>query len=152
MNAVELQKFVRSKIPLAEFMQVAVIAAEPDSVKVGAPIEPNSNVHSTLFGGSATAIGLIAAWCLVFQRMQQDALGSNLVVIRQTTTYLRPVTAAFTAAAKFENETVWSDFVAALRRKGRARLFVTALIQQDGEIGARIEAEFAADVRGDQVD
>lgn len=146
MKAIELQSFVRTKIPAAEFMQVAVITAEPDLVEVGAPLAPNSNVHGTLFGGSATAVGLIAAWCLVYQRMQQDHLGSNLVVMRQVTNYLRPVTGAFTATAKFESETAWSDFIAALNRKGRARIAVIATLQQDGEIGARIEADFAANV------
>ncbi len=147
MNNAELQDFVRSKIPVADFMQITVTKVESDLIEVCAPLAPNSNVHGTLFGGSSTAIGLVAAWMLVFMRMQQEGLGSNLVVLRETTNYLRPVTGAFTAIAKFENENIWNDFVAALNRKGRARIPVVSTIRQDGEVGARIEAEFAANIR-----
>ncbi|NBO77191.1 MAG: hypothetical protein EBV28_09360 [Betaproteobacteria bacterium] len=62
LNASELQALIRSRIPVADFMQLEVRLLTPDQVDISAPLEPNRNVHGTLFGGSGTAIALVAAW------------------------------------------------------------------------------------------
>lgn len=144
MNSQELQIFVRSKIAVADFMQIAITKLEPDFIEISAPLAPNANVHGTLFAGSATAIAMVAAWCLVYERMQQAGLGSNLVVVRQSTNYLRPIKNDFTASARFAGENAWQNFVSAMNSKGRGRIPLMVDIKQGDEIGARIEAEYAA--------
>lgn len=146
MNAQELQNLVRAKIAAADFMQIAITQLESDALEISAPLAPNANVHGTLFAGSATSIAMVAAWCLVYERMQQENLGSNLVVVRQATNYLRPVNGDFTASARFANENAWQNFVDALRAKGRGRISLVVDIKQGDEIGARVEAEYAASI------
>lgn len=146
MNAQELQTLVREKIAAADFMQITIAKLESDFIEISAPLAPNSNVHGTLFAGSATSIGMVAAWCLVFHRMQQTNLGSNLVVVRQATNYLRPVSGDFTASARFAGNTAWQDFTDRLNKKGRGRIALVVDIKQGDEIGARIEAEYAASI------
>lgn len=146
MNSQELQDLVRAKIAVADFMQIAITKLESDFLEISAPLSPNANVHGTLFAGSATAIGMVAAWCLIFQRMQLENLGSNLVVVRQSTNYLRPIKSDFTASARFSGENAWQDFVDALHSKGRGRISLVVDIKQGGEIGARLEAEYAAHI------
>lgn len=92
MNAAELQALIRSRIPVADFMQLEVLSLTPDQVDISAPLEPNRNVHGTLFGGSGTAIALVAAWSLVHARMHAQGLLQPLVVAQQSTQYFKPVT------------------------------------------------------------
>ena len=143
----ELQTFIRTKIPAAEFMQVAVTRAEPDMIEVSAPLAPNSNVHGTLFGGSSAAIGLVAAWSLVYQRMLLDRIDATLVVSRHSMTYLRPVGGSFSALAQFADAQAWPHFTAALSENGKGRVCAAVKVLYNGKEAARLDAEFAASAR-----
>lgn len=147
MSPDQLQSYIRRHIPVAEFMQVSVRRADPDVVEVEAPLPPNLNVHGTLFGGSATAIALIAAWSLVFLRMRTSSLNGGLVVHRQNTTYHKPVAGAFTVQATFASDNAWGEFVESIGRRQRGRIGVVGALRCEGEVAARLEAEFAAVVQ-----
>ena len=41
----------------------------PDTVVIEAPLAPNINHRKTVFGGSASALGILAAWSLVHLRL-----------------------------------------------------------------------------------
>ena len=140
-----LQALIRGRIPVADFMQLSVQSLQADQVIIEAPLDPNRNVHGTLFGGSGTAMSLVAAWSLVHARMQDEGLQAPLVVARQTTQYFRPVDGAVTARAVFENDESWADFTQALVQGRRARVNEVVELQQAGrEVAARTEAVFAA--------
>lgn len=140
-----LEELIRSRIPVADFMQLTVESLDANSVVVTAPLEPNRNVHGTLFGGSGTAIALVAAWSLVHARMQVEGLKAPLVVAKQTTVYLKPVTGRVTARAVFETAEAWGAFTRSLGEGQRARVGVVVELQQTpGEVAARVEALFAA--------
>ena len=149
MNPQDLETLIRSRIPVADFMQLHVQQVQADLVQLSAPLEPNRNVHGTLFGGSGTAIALVAAWSLVYARMQDEGLDAPLVVARQTTHYFKPVTGPVTARATFESANTWADFTQRLAQGQRARAgVVVELVQASapvpGEVAARVEALFAA--------
>ncbi len=140
----ELETYLRSKIPLMNFMQVSVLHVAADTLVVGAPLEPNLNVHHTFFGGSASALSLAAAWSLLQIRMTTEGLDGNLVVHRNTITYLRPVTGAVTAEATFAQPDAWPGFVDTLARKGRARITMSTRLMFDGHVAAQLDGEFVA--------
>ena len=145
MSPNELEAFIRSRIPVADFMQLSVLQLLPDRVELAAPLEPNRNVHGTLFGGSGTAIALVAAWSLVHARMQAEGLNAPLVVARQTTHYFKPVTGRVTAQAVFDTAQAWPEFARRLAEGHRARVGVVVELQQTaGEVAAQVEALFAA--------
>ena len=47
-------------------MGIDVVAAGPDGVTLGAPLEPSINHRDTVFGGSAAAVAILSAWGLLF--------------------------------------------------------------------------------------
>ena len=145
MNAAELQALIRSRIPVADFMQLEVRSLTPDQVDISAPLEPNRNVHGTLFGGSGTAIALVAAWSLVHARMHTQGLLQRLVVAQQSTQYFKPVTDRVLARAVFAHPQAWGEFTQRLAQGQRARVPVQVELQQhEGQTAARVEALFAA--------
>ncbi len=145
MNAAELQALIRSRIPVADFMQLEVRSLTPDQVDISAPLEPNRNVHGTLFGGSGTAIALVAAWSLVHARMHAHGLRQPLVVAQQSTQYFKPVTGRVLARAVFAHPQAWGEFTQRLAQGQRARVPVQVELQQhEGQTAARVEALFAA--------
>jgi thioesterase domain-containing protein len=61
MDARELQAYLHAHIPLSAAMQVSVDAVAADGVTLRAPLAPNINHRETVFGGSASAVAILAA-------------------------------------------------------------------------------------------
>jgi thioesterase domain-containing protein len=62
MDARELEDYLHVHIPLSAAMQVAVVAVDASGVTLAAPLAPNINHRDTVFGGSASAVAILAAW------------------------------------------------------------------------------------------
>jgi thioesterase domain-containing protein len=70
MNAHDLQAYLHERIPLSRAMEVAVREAGSDGVVLYAPLAPNINHRDTVFGGSASAVAILAAWSALYVRMR----------------------------------------------------------------------------------
>lgn len=144
MNPSELQAYLYEHIPLTKAMQVEVVRIEPDSVVLGAPLEPNINHRDTVFGGSASALAILSAWALLYTRLLDERVESRLVIQRQTMSYERPIAGEFTASSSLAQAGDWSRFAVTLRRRGRARIRVAAVLTSAGRIAGRMEGDFVA--------
>ena len=143
----DLQTLIRTGIPLANFMQLSVLDVRPDGVDLSAPLEPNLNVHGTLFGGSGAAMALVAAWSLAHTRLHSEGCEVPLVVVKQGMQYFKPVRSTVLARARFAQGQGWAPFVQALEQGQRARLGVVVELAPEphpDEVAARLEATFAA--------
>ena len=74
MNPHELESYLHEQIPLSQAMAVRVVSVSDDSVVLGADLAPNINHRETLFGGSASAIAILAAWSLVHSRLHSAGM------------------------------------------------------------------------------
>lgn len=144
MNPSELQAYLYEHIPLARAMQVEVVRIEPDSVVLSAPLEPNINHRETVFGGSASALAILSAWALLYTRLLDERVESRLVIQRQTMSYERPIAGEFTASSSLAQAGDWNRFAVTLRRRGRARIRVAAVLTSAGRIAGRMEGDFVA--------
>jgi thioesterase domain-containing protein len=140
----ELEAYLHEHIPLSRAMQVAVDAAGPDAVVLRAPLAPNINHRDTVFGGSASAVAILAAWSLLHLRLRAQGLASRLVIQRNTMDYALPILGGFTARSALERPEAWPQFVRMLARKGRARMAVVAVLEADGQVVGRLAGEFVA--------
>lgn len=124
-------------------MGVTVLAVTPDAVVLHAPLAPNINHRETVFGGSASAVAILAAWALLHTRLGAAGIASRLVIQRNSMEYERPITGAFTARSSLEAAD-WPKFVAMLARKGKARITVHSTLEQDGMVVGRLQGDFVA--------
>jgi thioesterase domain-containing protein len=143
-NAIELEQYLHEHVPLSRAMQVSVLSVQADGVTLGAPLAPNINHQDTLFGGSAAAIAILAGWSLLHTRLAVLGLSSRLVIQRNSMSYDLPITGAFTARSFVRAPAVWEPFILMLKRKGRARLSVSCILEFEGQPAARLEGEFVA--------
>lgn len=144
MNESELENYLHRNIPLSLAMQVSVESVGTGGIVLAAPLAPNINHRETLFGGSAAAIAILAAWSLLHVRMRAAGVRSRLVIRDSAMHYDRPVTAAFTARSFLPDADAWDPFLRTLARKGKARITVAARIEQEGASAGRFEGQFAA--------
>ena len=95
-----LEDFLTQQMPLSQAMQVTVLAVSEESVLLSAPLGPNLNHHATVFGGSACAVAMLAAWSLLYVRLRPAFPAVSIVIQRQRMTYQRPMQGSFAARAR----------------------------------------------------
>jgi thioesterase domain-containing protein len=144
MRPAELERYLHEHIPLTRAMAVSVLSVDDHAVVLAAPLAPNTNQRDTVFGGSASALAILAAWSLLHVRLHAAGIASHLVIQRNTMDYERPIAGAFTARALFEDPERWRRFTHTLARKGKARITMSAVLEHAGGIVGRLSGEFVA--------
>lgn len=142
MKPAELQEYLRTRIPLAQAMGVEVRSLGDGGIELFAPLAPNTNHRDTVFGGSASAVAILAAWGALYVRMRSEGRAGRIVIRRNTMTYERPITDGFTATATPPGDAAWSKAVAALGKGRPARVHVSATLECLGERVGALEGEF----------
>ncbi|MFL6623551.1 MAG: YiiD C-terminal domain-containing protein [Sulfurifustis sp.] len=144
MSTDELTQYLHQHIPMSQHMGVRVRAAAPDAVTLAAPLAPNINHRETVFGGSASAVALLAAWTLLYVRLRAESINARVVVQYNTIDYDRPITGDFTATAALADAAAWRKFLEMLRRRGRARIAVGVALYCNGEKVGALAGDFVA--------
>jgi thioesterase domain-containing protein len=144
MSEAELEAYLHDHIPLSKAMQVSVDAVAPDAVVLRAPLAPNINHRDTVFGGSASAVAILAAWSLLHTRLRREGVASRLVIQCNTMDYALPILGEFTATSALEQPDQWPRFMRTLARMGRARTGVVAVLEERGQVVGRLTGEFVA--------
>lgn len=139
-----LEHYLHEHIPLSAAMEVGVVSIAPESVVLSAPLAPNINHRATVFGGSASAVAILAAWSLLHLRLTGAGLESRLVIQRNTMDYLAPITGTFTARSFLAPDADWDGFTRMLARRGKARIGVHAVLEAEAAEVGRLTGEFVA--------
>jgi thioesterase domain-containing protein len=143
MNAEQLEEYLRDRIPLSRAMAVEVRSAGPGGVELFAPLAPNINHRDTVFGGSASAVAILAAWSALHVRTRAAGLTVRIVIRRNTMSYERPITGGFVARAAAPGDDAFAKLVATLQRGRPARVHVDSTLECDGETVGHLDGEFA---------
>lgn len=142
MRADELQAFIRERIPLSNAMDVCVRSISTGQVVLSAPMAPNLNHRDTVFGGSASALAILAAWSMVRVRMQAEGLEGRIVIRRNTMSYEQPMAADFSATASAPDPLEWDRLRAALGRGRPGRVWVNSILECAGQRAGELAGEF----------
>jgi thioesterase domain-containing protein len=140
----EVEAYLRRHIPLSAAMGVRVIACAPKGVTLAAPLEPNINHRATVFGGSASAVAILAAWTWLHFTLRAAGQPSRLVIQRNTVDYLAPITGEFEAHCAPPSAGALEKFLRMLRRHGKARLEVGAVLTCEARKVASFSGEYVA--------
>lgn len=139
-----LQQYLHDHIPISAAMGVEVLQAAREGVVLRTPLEPNINHRDTVFGGSASAVAILAAWSLVHLRLREAGITSRIVIQRNIQDHDLPIPGRFTVRSFIEDPIRWERFLKLLKRRGRARVAVSALLEHEGEPVGRFEGVFVA--------
>jgi len=142
-----LQHYLHEHIPLAGAMQVHVDAISTHALTLSAPLAPNINHRDSLFGGSASAVAILAAWAYLHNRVRQQGLSPTLVIQRNSMTYDQPVLGDFSATARLVDEARWPVFLRMLQRRGKARIAVASVLEYDTVAAGHFSGDFVAVLR-----
>jgi thioesterase domain-containing protein len=141
-STAELERYLHAHIPISAAMGVEVHTASASGVRLRAPLEPNINHRSTVFGGSASAVAILAGWTLLHVRLSQGGHGSRIVIQNSYVHYDAPIDGAFDAVALPPPDEVWARFVKTLDRRGKARIEIRVTLEQDGQLAGGLTASY----------
>lgn len=142
MDAIELESYLHERIPLSRAMAVEVREATADRAQLYAPLAPNINHRDTVFGGSASAVAILAAWSLVRVRMLDEGLAGRIVIRRNSTSYERPIKDGFTATSSAPDPREWARLRSALARGRPGRVQVGVQLECHGAKVGELVGEF----------
>ncbi|MEM7594142.1 MAG: YiiD C-terminal domain-containing protein, partial [Cyanobacteria bacterium P01_A01_bin.83] len=139
-----IQAYLYEQIPISKAIQVQVIARSNNLVKLSAPLQPNINHRSTVFGGSASALAILSAWTLVNFRLRSEGINSRLVIQKNTLSYDKPINSDFEAISSLRDQEKWDRFTKILRRKQKSRIAINSVLQCRGEEVGKFTGVFVA--------
>lgn len=142
MDAKALKNYLHEHIPLSKAMGVEVRSASREAVTLAAPLAPNINHRETVFGGSASAVAILAAWSLLYVRLEAEGMGKRIVIHSNTIEYNKPILGDFLAIALAPDEEAWKKLLAAVRRNRMARIAVRSRLECAGVDVGGFEGEF----------
>src|SRR6185295_7359249 len=79
-SGAEVEAYLHRHIPLSAQMGVSVVTCDATGVTLRAPLAPNINHHSTVFGGSTSAVGILSAWAWLHFALRSAGHTSRLVI------------------------------------------------------------------------
>ncbi len=147
----ELERYLHEHIPISSAMGVRVVSCAAAGVTLAAPLAANINHRATVFGGSASAVAILAAWTYLHSVLRGTGLATRLVIQRNTIDYLAPITADFEAECASVGAVEIERVVRTLRRHGKARITLAARLTCAGSEVATFSGEYVAvrlDARG----
>ena len=140
----QLQNYLHRNIPLSVAMGVSVVSVSVEEVVLSAPLAPNINHKSTVFGGSLAAVATLSCWSLLYANLQQVSARYQIVVTHSEIQYFQPVHHDFEARCSFSDKIRWKGFLKRLHRMGKARIQLKATIGGENDPAVGFQGTFAA--------
>lgn len=80
-----------STIPLSKFMQLNVASFDGRQLCCQVPIEPNINLHQTMFAGSIYTLATLTGWGLQYLQLKAAGLSGSQVLADAEIRYRKPI-------------------------------------------------------------
>jgi thioesterase domain-containing protein len=139
-----VEAYLHEHIPLSAAMGVRVLQADGEGVRLEAPLRANLNHRATAFGGSVSALAILAGWTLVHRHLRERGLSVHTVIHRSEVHYDRPISGDFQARTLPVAPEAWERLVRALERRGKGRVRVAVVIESDGAQACTFEGSYVA--------
>lgn len=143
-SAAEVERYLGEHIPLARALGARVERYDARELRVRAPLTPNLNHRDTAFGGSLSALAILAGWARVTFDLRAEGERAHVVVQRAVVDFDAPVESTFEVRIAAFGGADWAAFRRTLTRRRKARIAVQGTLLADGEPVARFDARYVA--------
>ncbi len=114
------QAAIYNNIPLVENMQLQLQTISSHRITATAPIAPNINDKSTVFGGSSAALMTICGWSLIKYQLESYQLANDVVIHQSKLRWNQAQTDDLIITATTESDINWTDLITTLKNKNRS--------------------------------
>jgi thioesterase domain-containing protein len=138
----EIQELLHSKIPITRAMGVRVVAYDGERLVLSAPLALNVNHLGTAFGGSLNALAVLSGYGLLWLELREA--DCHIVIRESSISYERPVRGEILAICVRPEADALAEFRQAFHQKGKARIALSATIEDEGITAVRFRGTFVA--------
>lgn len=143
MNLVwQIQELLHTKIPITRALGVTVEAYDGERLVLTAPPDSNVNHMGTAFGGSLNALAVLSGYGLLWLELQDTQC--HIVIRESSISYYHPVRSDIRATCVRPREESLSEFKKTFHEKGRARIALSATIEDKGITCVSFQGTFVA--------
>jgi len=139
---VQTQELLHAKIPITRAMGVKVEDYDGERLVLSAPLEANINHLGTAFGGSLNALAVLSGYGLLWLVLQDTEC--HIVIRESSISYDRPVRGEIRATCVRPQAEALAEFKKTFHERGRARIALTATIEDAGATCVRFRGTFVA--------
>ena len=140
--AQQIQELLHGQIPITRAMGVEVEDYDGERLILSAPLEANVNHLGTAFGGSLHALAVLSGYGLLWLELKDTEC--HIVIRKSTISYERPVRGEIRAICVRPHSDVLEEVKRSFLQKGKARIALSATIEDQGETAVRFEGIFVA--------
>jgi thioesterase domain-containing protein len=135
----DLQNIWHQQIPITQLMGIRVFQYTGQRFETRASLNPNMNLHGTMFAGSIYSLATLTGWGLVHLMMKEQELAGDIVLADANIHYHKPVTELPRSIAEFDK--ISGDF-APLEVGKKARIKVQVEVLDDVTPVAKFDGEY----------
>jgi thioesterase domain-containing protein len=118
----DLEAYLHEHIPLSKAMEVSVTSVDLAGVILSAPLAPNINHRQSVFGGSASALAILAGWSWVHTFLGQAGIPAQIVIQSSSIDYIFPMTGTFIADCASPDPDISIRFLQNLKKSRKSRI------------------------------
>ena len=133
------------RMPLTTALGVEIGALDGERLKLLLPLAPNRNHKGTVFAGSLSALATLAGWSALWLVLREAEEQAHVVIQDARIHYKVPARGDVVARVPLPTGAAREKWLAALRKKGRARLGLEVeVVDLAGEVVATFEGRYVA--------
>jgi thioesterase domain-containing protein len=140
--AQRIQDLLHNKIPITRAMGVRVEDYDGERLILSAPLDKNLNHLGTAFGGSLNALAVLSGYALLWLELEDQAC--HIVIRESSISYERPVKGDLRATCVRPEAAALAEFKRTFQQKGKARISLSATIEDEGITAVRFHGTFVA--------
>jgi thioesterase domain-containing protein len=138
----QIEELFYDKIPITRALGVRVEEYDGRRLVLTAPLRENVNHLGTAFGGSLNALAVLSGYGLLWLELRDTE--SHIVIRDSSIHYDRPVRGDLRAVCARPDEETLEAFRRGFQQKGRARIALSATIDDGGVTAVRFRGTFVA--------
>ncbi|MDT5270959.1 MAG: hypothetical protein QOH49_3145 [Acidobacteriota bacterium] len=138
----QIEELFYSKIPITRALGVRVEGYDGRRLMLTAPLRENVNHLGTAFGGSLNALAVLSGYGLLWLELRETEC--HIVIHDSSISYERPVRGDIRAVCERPDEETLAAFKRTFDQKGRARISLSATIEDAGVTAVRFRGTFVA--------
>jgi thioesterase domain-containing protein len=138
----QTQDLLHTKIPITRAMGVRVEDYDGERLVLTAPLEANVNHLGTAFGGSLNTLAVLSGYGLLWLELKE--VECHIVIRESSVSYDCPVRGEIRATCFRPEAQVLAEFKKTFDEKGKARIALAAIIEDEGIACVRFRGIFVA--------
>lgn len=142
----DIGQFVHQCFPISVEMGAKLQSYDGESVRIFAPLSYNLNHKSSAFGGSMSALAILSGWTLLFLKLKELDIRSQLVIQKSEFNFIRPIDSDFVADTSMPSSSAWLKFLKTLDKHGRARISIRSEVICKSGTGGIHDGVYVAEI------